>query len=167
MLLLLLWSYSGTCTLVCSWSISVYQTYKYKPPLTPFKKILHDIIKQALILRKFQTGKINVLSSLKPQNYHIVYVLLCLCCTLFLYLNADVILFCFMLPLFALASVMWHNLIVCSPELLLQHFKIAGLQVLRSTADVVQTWFLKGRISLSLNSSKKAFRTRKFGSYTI
>lgn len=86
-----------------------------------------------------------------------------ICCTLFLCLNADVILFCFMLPLLTLVSVMWHNLIVHSPELLLQHFKIAGLQVLWSTAAVMQIGFLKGRISLCLNNRKKHSGQENFG----
>lgn len=86
-----------------------------------------------------------------------------ICCTLFLCLNADVILFCFMLPLFTFISVMRHNLIVCSPELLLQHFKIAGLQVLWSTAGVMQTCFLKGRISLCLNNRKTHSGQENFG----
>lgn len=75
--------------------------------LLSFKKILHEIIKPAFILRKFQTGKIDVVNTVKTQDYGVVYVLLlCISCTLFFYLNVDVILFCFMLPLFALVSVM-------------------------------------------------------------
>lgn len=123
----------------------------------PFKKILQDIIKQALILSKFQTGKINVLSSVKPQNYHVVYVLLlCIYCTLFLYLNA-------VLLYVTLICISFYDVTQpdCSPELfpLNCYFSISKLLDCRCSG-AQQLWckhffFLKSRISLCLNNRRK------------
>lgn len=126
---------------------------------------MQDIIKQALILSKFQTGKINVLSSVKPQNYHVVYVLLlCICCTLFLYLNA-------VLLYVTLICISFYDVTQpdCSPELfpLNCYFSISKLLDCRCSG-AQQLWcklffFLKSRISLCLNNRRKHSGQENFG----
>lgn len=59
-----------------------------------------------------------------------------------------------MLPLFALVSMMWHSLIAplnCSPWTATSAFQNAGLQVLRSTAAVMQTFFFFEKQDISVS----------------